>query len=160
MSAGVELVAYAPSLARAFHDINIAWIETMFEVEPHDRDVLENPQAMIIDKGGDVLFARLPELGIVGACALMPNPAGGVELTKMGVLEEARGRGVGEFLLAAAIEQARHMPAPLFLLTNRKCATAIRLYERHGFVHDGEIMAKHGGDYGRCDVAMRFVGRD
>ncbi len=74
----MELVAYAPTLARAFHDINIAWIEAMFEVEPHDREVLENPQTMIIDRGGEVFFARLPELGVVGTCALMPNAAGGV----------------------------------------------------------------------------------
>jgi len=76
----------------------------------------------------------------------------------MGVLETARGRGVGEFLLAAAIDRAATLPAPLFLLTNRKCATAIRLYERFGFVHDAEIMALHGGDYGRCNVAMRYAG--
>jgi len=44
----------------------------------------------------------------------------------------------------------------VYLLTNRKCAAAIHLYEKLGFQHDGEIMALFGGRYERCDVAMRY----
>ena len=61
---------------------------------------------------------------IVGACALMPHANREFELTKMGVLSAARGRKVGEFLLAGVIARAREMKAEgtldsLFLLTNR-----------------------------------------
>jgi ribosomal protein S18 acetylase RimI-like enzyme len=85
---------------------------------------------------------------------------GWFELTKMGVLEAARGRKVGEFLLAAALERARAMGVAdrLYLLTNRKCAAAIHLYEKLGFQHDAEIMALFGSRYERCDVAMRYRG--
>jgi DNA-binding MarR family transcriptional regulator/GNAT superfamily N-acetyltransferase len=157
-NAAVQILPWAPERARAFHDINIAWIEQMFAVEPHDREVLENPQAFIIDRGGDILFAALPDLGIVGACALMPTDDGAVELTKMGVLEGARGRKVGEALLAAVLDRARAFDGQtLFLLTNSKCAPAIHLYEKLGFRHDAEIMARYGASYERCDVAMRFM---
>ena len=156
-NAAVQILPWAPERARAFHDINIAWIEQMFAVEAHDRDVLEDPQKFIIDRGGDILFAALPDLGIVGACALMPTDDGAVELTKMGVFESARGRKVGEALLAAVLERARAFDGrTLFLLTNHKCAPAIHLYEKLGFRHDGEIMARYGASYERCDVAMRF----
>lgn len=159
MGEAIELVSWQPELARAFHDINIAWIEAMFSVEDHDREVLENPQRFIVDRGGQVLFAQIGQLGIVGTCALIPTDDGAVELTKMGVLESVRGRGVGEFLLAAAIASALAMPQrPLFLLTNWRCASAIRLYQRSGFVHDAEIMARHGARYERSNVAMRFLG--
>ena len=47
---------------------------------------------------------------------------------------------------------------PLYLLTNKKCAPAIHLYEKLGFQHDAEIMARYGARYERCDVALRFVG--
>ena len=79
------------------------------------------------------------------------------ELIKMAVVPEAQGRGVGELLLRAGIEAALALGAKrLFLLTNSKSQAAIRLYERNGFVHDGELLASAGGEYARCDVAMHY----
>ena len=79
------------------------------------------------------------------------------ELTKMGVTATARGLKAGEALLAAMIERAKAMRAQqLYLLTNRKCAAAIHLYEKAGFVHDAGIMAQYGARYARCDVAMDY----
>jgi ribosomal protein S18 acetylase RimI-like enzyme len=46
----------------------------------------------------------------------------------------------------------------LYLLSNKKSAAAIHLYEKLGFVHDAEIMQTYGARYARCDVAMRYVG--
>jgi ribosomal protein S18 acetylase RimI-like enzyme len=45
---------------------------------------------------------------------------------------------------------------PLYLLSNRRCAAAVHLYEKLGFQHDAEIMARYGARYERCDVAMRY----
>ncbi|WP_341714016.1 GNAT family N-acetyltransferase, partial [Erythrobacter sp.] len=77
----------------------------------------------------------------------------------MGVRETARGLKAGEFLLEGMIERARELGAEeLYLLTNSKCAPAIHLYEKLGFVHDVDIMARYGARYERCNVAMRYVG--
>ena len=151
---------FADDLAEAFHDINAAWISQMFALEENDVTLLENPRELIVDKGGAVLFAQTPDLGVVGTCAIMKMKDGWFELTKMGVLEAARGRKVGEFLLAAALERAKAMGVAdrLYLLTNRKCGPAIHLYEKLGFEHDAEIMALFGSRYERCDVAMRYRG--
>jgi ribosomal protein S18 acetylase RimI-like enzyme len=46
----------------------------------------------------------------------------------------------------------------LYLLSNKKSAAAIHLYEKLGFQHDAEIMAEYGARYARCDVAMRYRG--
>ena len=149
---------FSDDLAQAFHDINAAWISQMFVLEENDVTLLENPRALIIDKGGAVLFAQTPDLGVVGTCAIMKMKDGWFELTKMGVLEAARGRKVGEFLLAATIERAKAMGVAdrLYLLTNTRCGPAIHLYEKLGFQHDAEIMALFGSRYERCDVAMRY----
>jgi N-acetylglutamate synthase-like GNAT family acetyltransferase len=147
------------SLAQHFRDINVEWIEAMFELEEADRVVLDNPQATIVDPGGTVLFVEVPGLGIVGTCALKPDATGGFELTKMGVRESARGLKAGEFLLEQVIARAQQMNvSELYLLTNTKCEAAIHLYEKLGFVHDKGVMERHGGDYCRCDVAMRYIG--
>lgn len=155
----LSIVEYDDSLAGQFHDINAEWIEAMFRLEQTDRDVLENPRERIVDPGGAILFVEAQGLGIVGACALQKTGETAFELTKMGVRETARGLKAGEFLLAAVIERAARMGAdPLYLLTNRKCAAAIHLYEKLGFRHDAGIMERYGARYDRCDVAMLYAG--
>ncbi|WP_370182878.1 GNAT family N-acetyltransferase [Alteriqipengyuania sp.] len=155
----LRIVRYDAGFAHHFRDINAEWIESMYSLEAADREVLENPDAMIIAPGGDILFVEAAGLGIVGACALRKTGATSFELTKMGVRESARGLKAGEFLLRAMIDRAEELGAdPLYLLTNRKSEAAIHLYEKLGFVHDGATMADYGACYARCDVAMRYVG--
>lgn len=153
----LKIHPFRDDLAQAFHDINAQWIGAMYTLEQTDRDVLENPRARIIDRGGDILFVEAEGLGVVGACALQKTGEDQFELTKMGVLEAARGRKAGEFLLHAIIARARDMGAErLYLLSNAKSAAAIHLYEKLGFVHDAETMAEFGARYARCNVAMRY----
>jgi DNA-binding MarR family transcriptional regulator len=148
---------FSDDLAEAFYRINAEWIEDMFALEENDIALLSKPRELILDKGGVVLFAETPQLGVVGTCALMVSKDGWVELTKMGVLESARGLKVGEFLLAKTLERASSLGLDkIYLLTNKKCAPAIHLYEKRGFVHDAEIMRQFGARYARCDVAMSY----
>jgi N-acetylglutamate synthase-like GNAT family acetyltransferase len=153
----LKIHLFRDDLAQAFHNINAEWIGAMYRIEQTDRDVLENPRARIIDPGGDILFVEADGLGIVGACALQKTGERQFELTKMGVLEAARGRKAGEFLLDAIIARARAIGAErLYLLSNAKSVAAIHLYEKLGFVHDAGIMAEFGARYERCNVAMLY----
>lgn len=153
----LEIVEYSDALAPLFYEINEEWVSGMFTMEATDQEVLSNPKTQIINRGGDILFVSAGDLGIVGTCALMPAEPGSFELTKMGVLESARGKKAGEFLLAAVIERAKAMQMEtLFLLTNHQCEAAIHLYEKLGFEHSAEIMQRYGARYRRCDVAMEY----
>ncbi len=161
----LSIVEYRDDLAQAFRDINAEWITAMYSLEPTDADVLDHPRKRIIDGGGAILFVEDATLGLVGACALQKTGPRDFELTKMGVLERARGRKLerargrkaGEFLLRAVIERALQMGAQnLYLLSNKKSAAAIHLYEKLGFVHDRATMAANGARYARCNVAMRY----
>lgn len=155
----LRLRDYSPDLQPVFHDINAEWISDMFRLEPADREVLEDPQRHILDGGGAILFVEAAGLGIIGTCALRKTGPTSAELTKMGVRAAARGLKAGEFLLAATIERAREMGVDdLYLLTNARCASAIHLYEKLGFAHDAEVMARYAARYERCDVAMRYRG--
>jgi ribosomal protein S18 acetylase RimI-like enzyme len=61
------------------------------------------------------------------------------EIRMLGVLEQARGRGVGEALVRACIARARAAGAPrLALSTTPDMRDAHRLYERLGFVRTPE----------------------
>jgi GNAT superfamily N-acetyltransferase len=159
MTANLRIRPWSADLAAAFHDINAQWIEVMFALEEVDRDVLCNPHDHIIATGGDILFVEAEGLGIIGTCALKKTGPTAFELTKMAVVESARGLKAGEFLLRAAIERAAELGAnPLYLLTNAKCAVAVHLYEKLGFTHDAAIMRDYGATYERCNVAMRYTG--
>lgn len=155
--AGVSIQAYSDDLAGAFKSINVEWISDMYAVEPADLKVLDHPREAIIDAGGAILFAVVDGVGPVGTCALRRTGERTFELTKMGVLKAARGARIGERLLTATIDEAARLGAErLYLLSNKQSVAAIRLYEKHGFVHDAEIMAAYGSGYERCDVAMLY----
>lgn len=148
---------YSDDLAQAFHDINAEWISSMFTLEKKDREILSHPRKSILDPGGHIFFVESKELGVVGTCALMKVDEGVFEVTKMGVLEKARGRGAGQLVLETALAHASTMNIDtLYLLTSSKCRAAIALYERLGFEHDADIMKTYGAAYARCDVAMRY----
>ena len=153
----IEIVNYSDALAPYFDSINREWIDAMFYVEPIDNDVISQPKAHIINKGGHIWFAKHPSYGVAGTCALMRKEDGVFELTKMGVVSQARGEKIGESLLKHVLEQAPTIAhKTLFLLTNKACESAIHLYEKNGFVHCSDTMEKYGKSYERCDVAMRY----
>ncbi len=158
-SRSVWIREYSEELAGDFYRINAEWIETMFSMEEADRQILENPRALLA--GGAILFAETSDLEVVGTCALRSAGGGAFEVTKMAVLERARGRGAGALLLDAVIARATELGAdPLYLLTNSSCVAAIHLYGKSGFVHDSAILEANRGRYARSDVAMRYLPRD
>ncbi len=155
---GLTIFDFSDDLATAFYDINAEWIEAMFTLEANDSAILDSPRANIVDRGGIIRFVAVAGV-VVGTCALIRIDDGVFELTKMGVLAAARGHKAGEFLLAHVVGEARAMAARgdltrLYLLTNTRCAAAIHLYEKAGFVHDATVMTDFGARYARCDVAM------
>jgi len=154
---GLAIRRFTDSLAEDFYRINAEWIEDMYRLEQTDIDVLKNPRERIIETGGDILFVEHPELGIIGTCALQKTGERQFELTKMGVLDKARGRKAGEFLLEAIIARANTLGCDrLYLLSNAKSGAAVHLYEKLGFVHDAGIMEEFGKRYERCNVAMLY----
>lgn len=158
MQTQIVMKPFKPTLAHHFETINKQWIDDMFVLEAVDKRVLEDPQSHIIDRGGKIWFAEHPTLGIVGTCAFWNKGDNNFELTKMGVLESARGCKVGEILLKHVLKEAQILGIKkLFLLTNSKCEAAIHLYEKNGFVHDKTIMNDYGKNYARCNVAMLYT---
>jgi len=156
---GLAIRRFSDALAPDFYRINAQWIEDMYTLEPTDIDVLTHPRERLIEPGGDILFVEDPELGIIGTCALQKTGERQFELTKMGVVPEARGRKAGEFLLHATIERAFALGCDrLYLLSNAKGAAGVHLYEKAGFVHDAGIMEEFGKRYARCNVAMLYRG--
>ncbi|MDP0498745.1 MAG: GNAT family N-acetyltransferase [Verrucomicrobiota bacterium JB022] len=151
----IEIIDFRPEHAVDFARISFGWIKAYFSIEPADLEVLNHPQAHILDRGGHILLARLDDT-IVGCIALVPakSEPGWWEISKMGVDERARSRGIGRLLMLAVLERAREIGArQLFLETNSRLAPALRLYEQAGFVK----VPMRPSPYTRADVRMELV---
>lgn len=148
----LRIERFRPEWRDAFLRLNVAWLEKYFQVEEIDRQVLARPEAEILARGGEILFALQDEV-VVGTCALKQESPGVFELTKMAVDERVQGLGIGRRLLAAVIaEFQRRGGKTLFLETNSRLGPAIHLYESLGFEH--QPGGKPDSHYVRSDVYM------
>lgn len=103
--------------------------------DPGDTDAdLFDLEAAYFAAGGHFEVAADAQGRIVGCFGLRPLANGAVELRKMYLRREARGRGLGRRLLARAIALARAGGWPrLELETASVLKEAISLYEKTGF---------------------------
>lgn len=154
VSATLEIVPYEPALKEHFYRLNAQWLERHFRIEDIDRELLGDPERYVLAPGGAIFFARL-DGEVIGTCALLQESPGVYELSKMGVDETFRGMGAGRSLLAAAIaEFHRRDGRELFLESNSRLKTALRMYEQVGFVMQPAV--RPGSHYERADVYMVY----
>jgi len=131
--AQVRIVDYRPAYKKHFAALNYQWLEEDFAIEDLDRRMLEDPNGIILRRGGAIMFA-LHDEKIVGTCALMARPNGNVELVKMAVTPAFRGRGIGRLLTLHAIDRAKALGAKrLVLATSPRLLVANVLYKSLGF---------------------------
>ncbi|HEX7343989.1 MAG TPA: bifunctional helix-turn-helix transcriptional regulator/GNAT family N-acetyltransferase [bacterium] len=129
----LAIVDYRPAYKKHFRSLNKEWLQKDFAVEKHDAAMLENPNRLVLRRGGAILFALLSR-EVVGTCALVRYKRGVFELCKMAVTPKMRRRGIGMALTRAAIVRARERGAKrIFLQTSPKLEAAIRLYRQMGF---------------------------
>lgn len=149
----VELINYSPEYDHIFHDLNIEWLEKYFYVEPHDKEVLENPKTYIIDNDGYIFFAKFNG-EIVGTVALI-NEKECYELSKMAVSPKYQGLKIGLKLMEKCIEFSKEQGwDKIMLYSNRILTPAINLYRKVGFV---EVELEKDVYYERADIKMIYT---
>ncbi len=129
-----EITPYDKQWRKAFRDLNVWWLKEYFRVEPIDEVVLGDPEAKILDKGGEIFFAVVDGQA-VGTVAMSLLSPGRFELTKLGVDPRVQQGGMGRALCEKVIERFKARGGQtLFLETNTKLTPAIALYDKLGFV--------------------------
>ena len=151
----MEIVEYQPQYKKSFYELNRKWIEMYWELEPHDIEVLENPEKYILEKGGHI-FVALYNGFPVGVCALCPMPeesAYDFELAKLAVNNSIQRKGIGRRLCDAVIDKARELGGKmLFLESNTRLKPAIALYRKLGF----KELPEYHPAYARGDIQMEL----
>lgn len=129
----VEIILYSAEWHDAFRQLNLEWLNKYNLCEEADMLVLNDPQGMILDKGGVIYLAKAGD-EIVGTAALIPEGHNVYELAKMSVTEQWQGKGISKLLLEACLQKADELDAvKIELFSNHQLKNALKLYEKYGF---------------------------
>jgi len=130
----IEITNYNSKYDQSFYELNKSWIEEFWILEASDLKDLLKPQESIIDLGGEVFFALVNNL-VVGTAAMIPFPNSKIELAKITVQKEYRGKGLSKILLKRCINYAKVSKAKeIFLISNSRLISARKLYDKFGFI--------------------------
>ncbi|KAJ2956861.1 hypothetical protein NQZ79_g7372 [Umbelopsis isabellina] len=141
-----------PSHAKAFRDLNWAWVERLFKIEESDIKQLEKPVESIIKPGGEIFFCQSGK-ELVGTVAMV-HEHGDYELAKMSVADAYQGRGLSHVLMHSTTMWAKKHKIPgVTILSSQSLVNAIALYKKHGY--ETVRLGSHP-NYARCDIIMRL----
>lgn len=147
-------MAYEDKYQSAFRALNEEWISTYFKMEEADYKALDNPNAYILDKGGEI-FVALYNNEPVGVCSLikMDDPDYDYELAKMEVSPKIQGKSIGWLLGQAVVNAAKELgAAKIYLESNTALKPAISLYQKLGF----KKVIGRSTPYERCNIQMEL----
>ncbi len=146
----MEIFVNEPAHLDDFVRLNTVWITRYFQLEPPDLALFANP-AQVFSENGFILSVVI-EGTVVGVCALVCHENREYELAKMAVDERFQGRGLGNVLMQAALDQLRNVEASkVLLITNSQLIPAVEMYRKFGFV---TIWEGPHPEYSRGDLVM------
>jgi putative acetyltransferase len=149
----IKIIPYRKEHHDSFKQLNLEWLEHYNLAETHDLMVLNDPEGMILSKGGFIWVAEA-DGKLVGSAALAKEHEGVYELAKMSVTPAYRGKGISKLLMEKCLQKAREIGAhKVTLFSNHQLETAIRLYEKYGFRH----VELHDSPFVTADVRMELI---
>ncbi|THD67785.1 N-acetyltransferase [Robertkochia marina] len=150
----VSIIPYQRKYRPYFINMNMEWLEQLFEVEEHDREILEKCEEYIIQKGGYIFFAKYKK-EIVGCYALLRMDHNTYELGKMAVESKYRGLKIGQELMQHCIDFGKAEGwNKLVLYSSLKLGNALHIYRKYGF---REIPLEKNSPYIRSSIKMEFI---
>ena len=147
----LQIKAYEDKYHKKFRDISLDWLLKYDLYEEPDGSLLDHPREYL-DRGASIFLAHFKD-EIVGTVSVNPISHSECEILKLGVVDTYKGLGIGEKLMRVCIETCQAKEVKLITLeTNSKLESAIRLYEKLGFVH----VELKDSCYAAADVKMEL----
>ena len=129
----VEIIEYDEKYHADFKRMNLEYLDKYNLTESHDMIILDNPEKIVIERGGFIWLARAGE-EIVGTVGILNEGHGIFELIKMCVAESWRGMGISKLLMETCLQKVKKLGGKkLFLFSNHQLQTALKLYTKYGF---------------------------
>ena len=154
MSPELTIVPFSSKHREAFFELNRAWLEASFLIEPYDLKVLKRPEEMILNQGGAIYFGLL-EGEAVATFALTPKGPGVVELNKMAVRNDCQSMGIGQRLMHFMMAECKRTGVKVIeLYSHTTLKSALHIYRKFGFT---DMALPEDCVYDRANVRMRLV---
>lgn len=148
----MKIVPYDPKYKQDFIELNKMWISELFTMEGEDEKELGGIETYI-DRGGQIFFALDGQENVMACCMIGPREDGDWEIMKFAAKGMYTGTGAGSACLKACIDYAREKQVQkIIIVSNRKCAQAVHLYRKFGFVEIPVDKAKF--PFERADIAF------
>lgn len=149
----ITVVTYQDKHIAAFRELNLYWLDKYNLTESHDLQVLDDPKATIIDRGGVIYLAVDGDM-VVGSAAIMKDNHGHYELAKMAVNPNYHRKGIGRMLLSQCIATAKEWGVKkISLFSNHQLQAAIGMYRTFGF----QDVPVTDSPFETADVKMELV---
>ena len=149
----IEIIEYQDQYQPDFRALNIAWLDQYNLTEPHDLEMLDDPQQHILQHGG-VIYLALHQGEMVGSAAIIKEPGDTYELAKMAVAPAYRKMGISKMLMERCLAKAQELKAPrVILFSNHQLEAALALYEKYGF----HVVPLIDSPFVTADVKMELV---
>ena len=133
MDNNIEIIEYDEKFHAEFKRMNLDYLDKYNLTESHDMIILDNPEEIVLRRGGFLWFAKAGE-EIVGTVGIMNEGHDIFELIKMCVAENWRGKGISKLLMETCLQKVKELGGEkLFLFSNHQLQTALKLYEKYGF---------------------------
>tara|TARA_B110000046_G_scaffold185756_1_gene229088 strand:- start:3273 stop:3734 length:462 start_codon:yes stop_codon:yes gene_type:complete len=147
----LQIKKYEDKYHKQFKKISLDWLHTFNLYEKADDDLLDNPNKYL-EKGSSIFLAHFNDK-VVGTVSICPISTSVYEIMKLGVVDAYKGLGVGRKLMETCINLCIEKEIKLITLeTSSKLKSAIKLYEKLGFIHV-EIKDSY---YESADVKMEL----
>lgn len=148
----IEIINYEDKYQPDFKRLNLEWLDKYNLTEPHDLEILNDPQGTVIARGGCIFLAMEGEK-VIGTAGLWKENEDEYELVKMFVDPAYRGQGISKILLDRCLSEAEKLNARnVILYSNSQLKTALGLYEKYGF----NYVDATGGPFLTADVKMEL----
>nr|WP_294938952.1 GNAT family N-acetyltransferase [uncultured Flavobacterium sp.] len=148
----VEIITYLPEFKNNFIALNKAWLEEYFFVEPHDIEVFENIEEVILEPGGEIFFC-LVDGNVAGTVAMQKVNDSVYEMAKLAVDKKYQGQKLSNLLVEACIDFAKAKKADkIMLMSSTKLVPALNLYKKYNFIET----PLDETDYHRADIQMEL----
>ena len=150
----MKIIPYEKKYRKTFVDLNTAWLERFYTVEPFDQDTMDRVEELIAD--GTMVYFAVEGEKVLATCMAMPLSNSVWELCKLAAVDQYTGTGAGSAVFETCMKYAiDHGAKKLSLISCRALKPAIHIYEKFGFREVPLDKAFWGA--AKADIEMEYV---
>lgn len=150
----MEIIEYDRKYRKDFVELNTAWLERFYMVEPVDRDTMERVEELV--ENGAMVYFAIENGKVLATCMAMPLEDNVWEICKLAATGQYTGTGAGSAVFHSCMEYAIAKGAKkLSLISCRSLKPAIHIYKKFGFKEVPLNKEYWGAE--KADIEMEYI---